>query len=179
VKSRKVDPLKRMQHTHPFYIWQVLMRFRTMDKLHGDESKFRTPAEIAAQLFSNFEELSESDQQRVISAKLVYPMACLRCNHLLEERTEKVANPDYNQYYAKTSIEYRLSVPEMIDKGVNEFRAKPGAFGDWEYYSVEERQQATAEHLDESWRRFTGQPNKYDRAKQALAKHGIIVDDLY
>jgi hypothetical protein len=174
IKARKVNPHRRMQYTHPFYIWQVLMRFRTMDKLINQEGTFRTKADIARQLFSNWDELTASEQELVICAKMNYPMACLKTNHLIEERTEKVRNPEYKAYYARTSLHYSLSVPEMIDKGVGEFRAKPGAFGDWQYYDVEERQQATAEHLDESWRRYTGQMNRYDKAERWLKKRGLI-----
>lgn len=145
-----------------------------MDKLIGSEGIYRTPADICRQLFSNWDELSERDQNLVISAKIVYPMACLRSQRLVDERTEQVRNPEYKQYYARTSLHYSLSVPEMIDKGMGEFRANPGAFGDWEFYTIEERQQATAEHLDEAWRRYTGQMNKYDKAERWLKKRGLL-----
>jgi hypothetical protein len=156
-----------MQHTHPFYIWQVLMRFRTMDKLIGVEHQWRSQSDIARQLFSNFDDLSEYEQERVIFSKIRYPMVCLKSGHYVEERFELVDNPEY--YKGRTWLD------RQIQKGQNEWRARPHAFGDWEFYSVEQRQQTTAEHIDESWRRFTGQMNKYDKAERWLKKRGLLV----
>lgn len=168
VKARKVDPYRRMQYTHPFYIWQVLMRFRTMDKLVGQEGVYRSKADIARQLFSNWDELTPGQQELVIAAKISYPMLCLKSEHLIEERTEKVRNPRYLRTYGY------MYEQEFINEGQDEWRARAGAFGDWSFYSVEERHQITAEHLDESWRRYTGQMNKYDKAERWLKKRGLI-----
>ncbi len=166
VKVRKIDPNRRMLHTHPFYIWQVLMRFRTMDKLIGVEHQWRTPAEIARQLFINFDELTEYQQNHVIRCKLDLALAMLKHNYWLKERETREDNPQY--------LKYSWADPYII-KEHNEWQARAQAFGDLDALPVERRQEWTAEAIDAHWALWIGRPDYHERATRALKKLGIEV----
>jgi len=87
-KPRKVDPWRRMNRTHPYDIWGTLYRLAAYEKIKGEPPAFYTPAQIAALLFTNFNDLSDYDKQRVIRCKIDYALLFLRISHYITEDWE-------------------------------------------------------------------------------------------
>ena len=77
-KRTKLKPYGPYRNTHPFYLWQVLHRFKVMDKLAGVDHYFRTDDEIAKMLFSNYDNLPEYTQTEVRWQKIDLPLLFLK-----------------------------------------------------------------------------------------------------
>jgi hypothetical protein len=166
VRVRKIDPYKRMQNIHPFYIWQVLMRLRTMDKLMGEEDKWHTREEVCRFLFANFDEFPQVDRDLIVLCKVDWPLRYLRSTYWVEQRIERKSNPEFK---------HRPFTDPFIEERFEEYRGKPHAFGDMPGLSQEMRYQFTADSMDKDWGCWIGRPDYEGRARRYLRKQGILV----
>ena len=164
-KPQKIVMGRRMVAMHPFYIWRALERFRTMDKLAGNETQFRTQEEIASVLFTNFNGLDRKDQAWVISCKISFGLMAAKQRGYVEEEREKVQR-GYSRYFNNEIVEYR---------GTGRFRSLGNHFDEVTYMeSKEEKLLAARESMDTLWAVLVGRDLREDRQRKWLEKRGII-----
>ena len=102
------------------------MRFQELLTDQGNDGVglWHTPAEIATVLYSNFEDLLDFEQERVLSAKLRKPLFCLSMTTLVQEEEERYEVKDYFGNFERYAF-----------RKLGRFRARPGAFARIEGYT--------------------------------------------
>lgn len=165
-----VYPRRRMRHEDPWAIWIAAKALRIKEIIYKDRAgkpsetpDFYAPESIARQLYSNWEELSEREQELVLICKLYYPIDFLKRNCYLSEKWSMKHYPwDNRTYYIKPS--------EQIWHGV--YHANLGAFAAIKSWTFEHRAEVERNSMKRSWDEFRGRSSEQllARLERRLAK---------
>ena len=139
--ATKVYPYRNMRHTHPYKIWAVLQRMRVLHKLNDTAPVAYDAHTISASLFSNWNDLTPSEQETVILAKLHLPLLMLRIERWI------TAEFEIDEEIGKTIAE-RWKVDKNAFEGINGI-------------SYSEVIRLTESSIDEDWETWRGRRKRH------------------
>ena len=137
----KVYPYRKMRHIHPYKIWAVLQRMRVLHKLNNTTPVTYDAHNIAASLFSNWNDLTRSEQETVILSKLHLPLLMLRIESWI------TAEFEIDEETGKTIAE-RWKVDKNVFEGISGL-------------SYDGVIRLTESSIDEDWERWKGRGERY------------------
>lgn len=143
-KPRPVDPYRRLNRTHPYDIWGTLYRIAAYEKVKDLPAAFYTPEQIAALLFTNWNELSEAQQARVVAVKVSFGIAFLKVGRYISE--------DYELVRPEPDREWRE--PTVVNKGT--YRVGHRGTFHIEGWSPDQVKMITFSSMDDHWGKWIG-----------------------
>lgn len=151
-RRRKHNPHARAVKVHPYDVWGVLYRLQQWEKVKGKTAGFYTIHDIAALLFSNWNELSEHQRQMAAIEKVEPAMLFLRIGHYVREDYEW-PKPNPNRPWEEPKPIYKKTY-QVKGKGTFHFKSA----------TPEYAKRATWSVMDENWGKWIGRkglPLKY------------------
>lgn len=145
--NRRVDPHRKMLRQHPYDVYRALEAMRLRSILADDDpNRYYDPNQIATVLYSNFHELHEDHQKRVIQLKLNCALTLLKDSCFVEEDT------------VTKHLKDRWNYSEVIRQGLGIYRARPNIFNmaGWDRKT---QMDSTRHALDRTWGIVLGRPN--------------------
>ena len=149
VINRVVDPNRRMMRQHPFDVWRVLVALQFRNRMINEDDRFYNSYQVAQVLYSNFDDLSLADQNRVVRLKLDCAFYCLKNSPFAEEEKER------------KEIRDRFGFRDISFEGKGNLRARH--VFNFAGYNRENRLRATRDSLDRDWGMYIVRRGAVDR----------------
>lgn len=153
-KPRRHNPHVRPVRVHPYYIWGVLYRLQQWEAIKGQEHQFYTPRDIAALLFSNWNELSRHQQDMAVVTKVEPSLLFMRLKSWIRE--------DYEIVYPPKDQLWRATEHRIVNKGT--YRVQGVGTFHYAGNKPERVLDMTWWSMDEDWGKWNGRrglPAKY------------------